>query len=254
MRDQLQIINLKCPNCGAKLEVSSDMNQFLCGYCGTEQTVVRRGGTVSLQLISEAISRVQFGTDKTAAELAIRRLRDDLGALELNVKQVDSQEKIQMDNLLKNVPRVVVWSAIIAIVSLLMGANLVGSIAALAGVFAIGITMNISSGIDKRRKSARQECDAQSAVILAEIAEHEKVVSPTKAAIQPRTQGKLDSLTEAAWSGNLAEVDRLLNKGLDVNQMDSDGNTALALARANGNLEIETLLLSHGAADSPPAQ
>lgn len=81
MNGELKIINLKCSGCGAPLEISSNMEDFSCGYCGAAQRVVRRGGTVSLALIGEAIAKVQAGTDKTAAELAIRRLRDDLEAL-----------------------------------------------------------------------------------------------------------------------------------------------------------------------------
>lgn len=73
---------LKCPSCGGKLEIASDMEQFACGYCGTEQVVVRRGGTVSLKPVVEAIERVQQGTDKVAAEMALKRLQEELKAAE----------------------------------------------------------------------------------------------------------------------------------------------------------------------------
>jgi len=66
-------INLSCANCGSKLNVYDDMERFACSYCGTELIVQRRGGTVSLRAVTEAIKRVQIGTDKTAAELAIAR-------------------------------------------------------------------------------------------------------------------------------------------------------------------------------------
>lgn len=71
-------INLNCANCGGKLEIYEDMNRFACGYCGTEQIVQRRGGTVALKAVTEAIQKVQIGTDKTAAELAIVRLEKEL--------------------------------------------------------------------------------------------------------------------------------------------------------------------------------
>ncbi len=57
------------------------MTRFACGYCGTEQIVERKGGTVILKGLSEAINRVQAGTDKTAAELALRRLTDEMQAV-----------------------------------------------------------------------------------------------------------------------------------------------------------------------------
>lgn len=67
---------MKCPTCGATLQIQSTQDQFSCAYCGSALSVARHGGTVSL--IAEAISKVQVGTDKTAAELALVRLRDEL--------------------------------------------------------------------------------------------------------------------------------------------------------------------------------
>jgi predicted RNA-binding Zn-ribbon protein involved in translation (DUF1610 family) len=87
MTIQQKVLTLNCPSCGAPLGVSSDMERFACGYCGTEQIVERRGGTVTLKILGEAIAKVQVGTDRTAAELAIRRLRDDLVSLEMQCLQ-----------------------------------------------------------------------------------------------------------------------------------------------------------------------
>ncbi|MEO6741201.1 MAG: hypothetical protein ABIP20_13185 [Chthoniobacteraceae bacterium] len=81
MNEKIRTLTLKCPSCGAALDVSPDMERFACGYCGTEQIVQRRGGTVSLKLISDAISRVQTGTDRTAAELALVRLQQELAVI-----------------------------------------------------------------------------------------------------------------------------------------------------------------------------
>ena len=87
MNPDFQTITLKCPSCGANLAITPEMDTFACGYCGTQQMVQRNGGTVSLKLIGEAIARVQLGTDRTAAELAIRRLREDLSAVEAERKR-----------------------------------------------------------------------------------------------------------------------------------------------------------------------
>ncbi len=78
----LAAIPLKCANCGANLEVTAEMSSFACGYCGASQVVERRGGTVSLRLVADAIGKVQLGTDKTAAELALKRLAGDLQVVE----------------------------------------------------------------------------------------------------------------------------------------------------------------------------
>jgi predicted RNA-binding Zn-ribbon protein involved in translation (DUF1610 family) len=66
MSSSVRVISLKCSGCGASLEVSADMEHFACGYCGIEQFVERKGGTVSLKPVTDAIIRVQVGTDKTA--------------------------------------------------------------------------------------------------------------------------------------------------------------------------------------------
>jgi ribosomal protein S27AE len=76
-----RLLTLKCPNCGANLGIAPDMTQFACGYCGTEQVVQRRGGTVSLKPVTDAIEKVQAGTDRVAAELAIQRLQQELDTL-----------------------------------------------------------------------------------------------------------------------------------------------------------------------------
>jgi predicted RNA-binding Zn-ribbon protein involved in translation (DUF1610 family) len=77
-----RFIPLKCQSCGAKLDVYDDMTRFACGYCGLEMLVERRGGTVSLKAVEEAIQKVQVAADKTAAELALSRLEGELKALE----------------------------------------------------------------------------------------------------------------------------------------------------------------------------
>lgn len=69
---------LRCAGCGANLEIDFEVESLTCGYCRTPQEVVRRGGIVALKKLSDAISRVQRGTDRTAAELAIPRLEREI--------------------------------------------------------------------------------------------------------------------------------------------------------------------------------
>jgi ribosomal protein S27AE len=78
--EQIKIVKLNCANCGGVLEIHRDMDQFACGYCGSAQIVERRGGTVALRLVVDAVARVQVGTDKTAAELALVRLEKELAS------------------------------------------------------------------------------------------------------------------------------------------------------------------------------
>ncbi len=88
MSTQLKTLTLKCPSCGAALDVAPDMERFACGYCGSEQIVQRQGGTVALKLVTDAIARVQFGTDRTAAELALRRINDEMAALDAEAHEI----------------------------------------------------------------------------------------------------------------------------------------------------------------------
>lgn len=91
MEGTSRTIALKCASCGAGLDIRPDMSQFACGYCGTNQVVERVGGTVSLKLLGDAIARVQASTDRTAAELAVRRLRDDLAVIQRQLDDVTRQ-------------------------------------------------------------------------------------------------------------------------------------------------------------------
>lgn len=86
-----RVIALRCVSCGGKLEISPDMERFACGYCGTEQMVERRGGTVTLKGVEEAISRVQAGTDRTAAELALNRLSGELQSVSTQRSKLEAQ-------------------------------------------------------------------------------------------------------------------------------------------------------------------
>jgi predicted RNA-binding Zn-ribbon protein involved in translation (DUF1610 family) len=82
-----RFISLKCQSCGAKLDVYEDQDHFACGHCGTEIMVQRRGGTVALKAVTEAIKEVQVGTDRTAAELALARLDKELSQLRAEYTQ-----------------------------------------------------------------------------------------------------------------------------------------------------------------------
>lgn len=86
-------VTLTCPSCGGKLQVAHDIDRFACGYCGSEHVVRRSGGAVALTPVIESIKRVQAGTDKTASELAIKRLRDEIGNLEHQVSQARKEHK-----------------------------------------------------------------------------------------------------------------------------------------------------------------
>lgn len=77
----MDIISLKCPNCGAGLGISKGMDVFSCAYCKHALRVNYRDGAVSLQELTVAMDKVQSNTDRTASELALKRLGDELAEL-----------------------------------------------------------------------------------------------------------------------------------------------------------------------------
>lgn len=134
MSQPLGIISLKCPNCGAAVSITPELDVFACGYCGAQQMVQRGSGTVSLKLLGEAIARIQHGTDRTAAELAIRRLREELATLE--VEKQDIAGVISAGNFtVGTIGIVVIISLVIAVVLLKSSEYIQGAVAIGFGVF-----------------------------------------------------------------------------------------------------------------------
>lgn len=74
-------VSLTCPSCGGKLQVSTTIDRFACAYCGNEHIVKRGEGIIFLQPVVEGLQKVQSGVDKTASELAIKRLLEEIVAL-----------------------------------------------------------------------------------------------------------------------------------------------------------------------------
>jgi ankyrin repeat protein len=63
---------------------------------------------------------------------------------------------------------------------------------------------------------------------------------------QPLPQ--VEALHEAAYAGNLEEVNRLLEEGIAVDVLDREGRTPLMWASFNGHTAVNALLLAKGAA------
>jgi hypothetical protein len=88
-------ITLTCPSCGGKLKITNDIQRFACVYCGTEHIVKRGEGVISLAPVVEGLKNVQIGVDKTASELAIKRLKEEIVEIE---ERLQSKENTQSTN------------------------------------------------------------------------------------------------------------------------------------------------------------
>ena len=63
----MQMIKLSCKSCGAKLELTEDVDRFSCGFCGNEFLVERKGGMVVLKDVHESLKRIEQ-TSEAACE------------------------------------------------------------------------------------------------------------------------------------------------------------------------------------------
>ncbi len=173
----MKVITLKCASCGAALEISPDMDQFACGYCGSEQIVERRGGTISLKLVTDAITKVQAGTDKTAAELALKRLKEELQPIAIRQAMIESQAEKRANSL-------VGWGMVGAIIIIIMAIALGSDSGWVAGisVFIILSALIVFTciGLDS---SNRKETEEQLKPILKQRAEIEEKIAKNKAIV-----------------------------------------------------------------------
>ncbi|MCX6070889.1 MAG: hypothetical protein NTU91_08540 [Chloroflexi bacterium] len=75
-------VTLTCPTCGGKLQITPDVERFACAHCGNEHLVRRGAGIISLAPVVESMDGLRRATDRTASELAIRRLKEEIAALD----------------------------------------------------------------------------------------------------------------------------------------------------------------------------
>lgn len=80
-------LTLTCPTCGAKLKLNEKIHLLVCASCGNEHMVHRDGGAIYLAPIAQDVRQIRVSTDKTAAELAIPRLKAEIKAIEAEAEE-----------------------------------------------------------------------------------------------------------------------------------------------------------------------
>jgi hypothetical protein len=164
-------VTLTCPSCGAKLEIGSDIEKFACGFCGNEHIVKRSGGIVALSPLIEGIKGVKQGVDKTASELAIKRLKDEIREIRAGMPETGEGCLAQTGMILAGLG-----------VMMLIGGIITGDGGTIAGAVltaAIFVGLGIWLGkIEGRKKAARLKpyYDAISKKV-AEINRHEAIIN-----------------------------------------------------------------------------
>ena len=84
-------VTLTCPTCGSKLQITPDIDRFACSHCGNEHLVKRAEGLVSIQPLAESLGGLRRATDRTASEMALRRLSEELTNLGDSRSQAQSR-------------------------------------------------------------------------------------------------------------------------------------------------------------------
>jgi hypothetical protein len=112
------IINLTCPSCGGKLQITNDIDRFACGFCGNELLVQRGGGIVTLAPVVAELKNVQAGVDKTASELAIARLTGEINNLVAQREHADNAKSIRyMFAVIFALPGIILFASWVSMVS-----------------------------------------------------------------------------------------------------------------------------------------
>ena len=101
--------------------------------------VQRQGGTISLRPVTDAIRLVQAGTDKTAAELALKRLSGELQNVEFEFTQL----RFRRLRALQATGKVFCWVWIGGIVLSLF----ISAAGGMASYFAILIGIGVTAGV-----------------------------------------------------------------------------------------------------------
>jgi DNA-directed RNA polymerase subunit RPC12/RpoP len=95
---------LTCRTCGAKLELTDDIDRFSCSHCGNEFIVQRQGGIVSLKPVVDELEKISGHTGKTAAYSGATAENTDILAAEAKLKILRERikEKSEIRNRIAN--------------------------------------------------------------------------------------------------------------------------------------------------------
>lgn len=187
------------------------MSVFACRYCGATVRIERTDSVVALGLIERAVSRVQQTTDRTAAELAIRRLTEELKPLEQAAKELRgerlrlndyweheistlSRSKPDGERAMSLVSAIVVFALVAGVVHALIHAalptNSGENVDTLVFLLEIGAATFIVYAI--KRHNVRQRAEARAGAVaardsqLAKLAQEEQALMSSMADIRSR--------------------------------------------------------------------
>jgi predicted RNA-binding Zn-ribbon protein involved in translation (DUF1610 family) len=170
-RPMADVVKLSCPSCGGALTITPAMERFACGYCGSEHIVRRSGGAVMLAPVVEGLRKVQMGTDRTAAELAIVRLSKEIERLEADLQMLKVTPFEQLYPVTDN-EKISLYVSVGLFIIFLVTVN-AGSLTASAILIVLCLACFICWGIiDQRRvRSGRAALEIRRNELLAQISD-----------------------------------------------------------------------------------
>lgn len=86
-----ETIKISCPACGSTSSRKEGLSDFVCHYCGTQFRVEHKNGGISLSPIMESMQTLQTGMDRTATELTVKRLKEEIIVLKGNTSVLMSK-------------------------------------------------------------------------------------------------------------------------------------------------------------------
>lgn len=132
-------ISLACPSCGGNLRITSDADRFACKYCGREHLVRRQGGILTVTPVLEKLDRIVSGVDRSASELAINRLRSEIGQLKDQVEDRWGYMDSWQHHMARNVSSKIMWIVGVWALALLLSLCMGGAVQSSLIGFVLGI-------------------------------------------------------------------------------------------------------------------
>lgn len=162
-------ISLSCPSCGAKLEITEDIERFSCSHCGKEHIVRRGGGIVSISPIVTGLKDVKVGVDKTVSELALIRLKNEKDKLENEIDETIKDFNSEGKGLYK-------WAVIIGFVSIWIGISNSSALGVIVGVGFIAYIFFNEHLRQKKLNNGTSNLQLEIENIDKEISKHKKII------------------------------------------------------------------------------
>lgn len=145
-----ETIKISCPACGSTSSRKEGLSDFVCHYCGTQFRVEHKNGGISLSPILETMQTLQTGMDRTAAELTVKRLKEEI--FHLNNKIAPLMPEYNQLKLQASKTKFVFvfkkfWWLFLILTIILFIISITQDLPALAGITVVALILFIAAGI-----------------------------------------------------------------------------------------------------------